>query len=318
MPSTKQIERDYDLNDLYMLEKAQVFHDNFETDKVLFTAAFPHLADPFEADFQAAIDAADDIPSGMEVDAEIAIVTEELNALLELGRKAMQKLFTYVDVAFNSTAKTNSFGKNRYMKARASQLKLKELLETGHRKAAETANQTALIAAGYTADDITELASLRDQIDAKNAQQEDLKSGRYEKTEIRIKAYNVVWEYMVKINQASKVVFADSPAKLTEYLLYPTSHHELPKPQGLTAVQNPSLPDKADLSWDTVPDAENYKVYVSVVNTGEPSGSYELAGETASEAFQAPLTAEKRNYWKIRAFNETQSSDYSDEVWVEG
>ncbi len=317
MPSTKPILREYTLDDLDMMERAQVFHDNFGTDKALFTAAFPHLADPFQADFQTAIDDADAIPSGAEVDAEIRVLTEELDALLELGRKAMQKLFTYADVTFGSAAKTNTFGKPRYQKARYSQLKMKELLETGHRKASETANETALTAAGYTPADIAELASLRDQIDAKNAEQEDLKSGRYEKTELRIKAFNEVWGYMVKINQASKVVFADSPAKLTEYLLYPSVHHDLPKPQGLTAVTDPVEPLTANLAWDEVAGAESYKIYVSVVDLGEPSGEYTVQGEVETNMYDAAMTAGKRNYWKVRAFNETASSDYSDEVFLE-
>lgn len=318
MPSTQPIQKDFSMDYNDMLERAQVFHDSFVVDKATFTAAFPHLADPFADDFQDDIDAADAIPSGAEVDSEISVITEQLEAQLALGRKALQKLFTYADIVWDSVAKTNTFGKNRYGKSRTSQIKMKELLETAHRKATEVTNQAALIAGGYTLADIAELATIRDAIDDLNAEQEDMKAARGEKTEQRIIAYNKVWGYMMKINQASKVVFVDSPAKLSEYLLYPTVHHELPKPTGLAAVQRPLEPLIADLSWDTDVDADYYKVYVSVVNTGAPSGTFTETGGEASSPFEAPLTSGKRNYWKIRAFNDTQSSDYSDEVWLEG
>jgi hypothetical protein len=313
-----QLERDFTMDDLQMLQRAQVFHNNFVTDKAAFVADFPHLDDPFAADFQTAIDDADAIPSGSEVDAEIAVKTEELNAQLPLGRKALQKLYTYVDLAWNSKARENEFGRGKYEKARNSQVRMKELLELANRRAEVPANKTALLAVGYTQAAIDELQTIETAIDTLNAEQEDMLSARAVKTETRVKAYNEVWSYMQKINKASKVTFADSPAKIEQYMLYPGASQSLPKPQGLAAVVDGVDPNLANLTWDAVAGATTYKIYFSEVAVGEPSGSYgeieEVSGATGT---QVPIVAGKRNYWKIKAFGGGLVSSYSDEVWLE-
>jgi hypothetical protein len=237
---------------------------------------------------------------------------------MEEGRNAMQKLFTYVEMTFTSKAKVDTFGKARYLKARNNQLKLKELLESAHRTVTETANQAALTAKGYSLADIAELASLRDDIDSVNANQEDIKSQRGIKTEERIVAYNDVWDFMQQINQASKVVFATDPAKLTQYLLYPATANSLPKPQNLTAVPNGVDPFIADLNWDAVTGAEGYEIEFSEVAIGQASGTFGQIGTAVGNTFQAPIVPAKRNYWRVRAVNQTQQSAFSDEVFIDG
>jgi hypothetical protein len=38
-----QLERDFTMDDLQMLQRAQVFHNNFVADQATFVADFPHL-----------------------------------------------------------------------------------------------------------------------------------------------------------------------------------------------------------------------------------------------------------------------------------
>lgn len=317
MAAIKKIEREYNMDDLDMLELAQVFHGNFLIDKTAFTAAFPILADPFAADFQTAIDAADDVPSGAEVDSLIAIVTEELNAKLPLARAALQKLFTYADLTWNSSAKTNSFGKNRYEKARQSQVKLKELLELAHRQADSVANKADLITAGYLQVDIDELETLMEAIDTLNAQQELELSNRGIQTEARVTAMNAVWEFMRQINKTSKVVFVNSPAKLDLYLLYPTSSTSLPKVQNLEATVEAGPPVMASLSWDSVGGSAEYQVFMSQVAVGQPAGTYDWVAGTILTSFDQPIFAGFRFWFKVRAIDEPTTGAYSDAVFVE-
>ncbi len=317
MANYKNIIRDYNMDDLEMLQLAQVFHNNFILDKTAFTTAFPHLNDPFAVDFQTAIDMADDIPSAAEVDSEIAVITESLNAKLPLARNALQKLFTYADVAWDSVAKTNSFGKNKYDRARNSQVKMKELLELAHRQAEITANKTELITAGYSQAAIDELETLMNEIDTLNAQQEDALSERGTKTEVRIKALNAVWDYMKQINKTSKVVFVDSPAKLVLYLLYPTSSSSLSKPQNFTAVAVPGPPLNASLNWDIVVGAVDYEVEQSQVPIGQPVGTWESAAMTSDTNTMVPMIQGLRYFFRMRARNSTQVSAWSDQVFVD-
>lgn len=317
MAGTKSIVREYNMEDLDMLELAQVFHGNFLIDQAAFVAAFPILDDPFAANFQTAIDAADAIPSGAEVDSLIAIVTEELNAKMPLARAALQKLFTYADLTWNSSAKTNSFGKNRYEKARNSQVRIKELLELAHRQAEVVANKAALIASGYLQVDIDALETLMHEIDTLNSQQELELSNRGTQTEVRVTAMNAVWEFMRQINKTSKVVFVDSPAKLDLYLLYPTSSSSLPKVQNLEATVDAGPPQMAALTWDPVVGAPEYQVFMSQVAVGQPAGEYDWVAGTILTNWNQPIVDGFRFWFKVRAINDPTTGAYSDAVYVE-
>ena len=318
MPDYESINREYTKDDLEMMEQAQVFHDNFVLDQADFTAAFPKFLTPYETNFQTEINTADAIPPDSEVVQAIALVTEQIETQMELGRKAMQKLFVYVKVAFSdSQARLKSFGKSEYDKSRNSQLKLKELLEKANRQADVAANKTALLAAGYTQAAIDELKTISDEIDSLNAEQEDMKSERFKKTEDRIVQYNKVWAFLEEISEASKVVFVDSPAKLAQYLLYPAEHHGLSKPQNVDADYDPLEPLVVTLSWDLVAEATSYDVYYDIAETGAPAGDFELLDNYPTSPVVIPATYEKRNYFKLKAKNDEGTSSYSDEAWVD-
>ena len=317
MSSTKSLVRDYNMDDLDMLELAQVFHDNFVVDETAFVAAFPILDAPFAANFQTAIDAADDIPSGAEVDSLIAVKTEELNAQLPLARTALQKLFTYTDLTWNSVAKTNSFGKNRYEKARQSQVKLKELLELAHRQAEVAANKADLIASGYTQVDIDELETLMNAIDTLNGEQEMELSNRGIQTQVRVTAMNAVWEFMRQINKTSKVVFVDSPAKLDMYLLYPTTSSSLGKVVGLSVSLDAGPPMMAELVWLPVSGAEEYQVYMSQVPVGDPADEYVWVAGTVPPAWNQPIALGYRYWFKVRAITESDEGAFSNALFIQ-
>ncbi len=306
------IEREYDLEDLVMLERAQVFHNAFLNDDVSFIAAFPHLAPPFAADFQAAIDTADAIPSGSEVDALITVVTEQLNKKIVDGQKAMQKLFAYVELAFDDKNMLNVFGKPKYEKARTSDLRMKELLEQANRNAEVADNKAALLAAGYTQADIDGLLTICDEIDAKNAEQEDMLSDRIIKSGVRVNAYNTVWGFMKQINKASKVVFVDNPAKIEFYLLYRTHYTSLGKVQNLNAVLDGGPPLNAQLSWDFVTGGIDYEVEKSAVPIGQPAGVFSPLITVQNNNYVDPVGGGESLYYRVRAKNLTLTGAYSD------
>lgn len=315
---SKDIEREYDIDDSAMMERAQLFHDNFEIDKADFTTLFPTLADPFNADFQALIDAADAIPSGSAVDSQIAVVTENLNNAMDAGRKAIQVLYTYAQMRWNSKVKSDEFGKSKYGKMKRSQTKLPELIEEALEAYAQGTNAAELLEQGYTQAMADDLQAKGELIETLNRDQEVMKSARGGKTETRVKAFNAVWGEMKKINKASKVVYADSPAGIEKYLLYQTVSQSLPKPQNLTAQPDVTDPAIANLIWDVVAGATDYKVYFSEVNLGEPSDTFaEILEVSGINGAQVPLLPNKRNYWKIKAFGGGLSSAYSDEVFID-
>lgn len=313
--SISLVERAYDMDDLQMLQRAQVFHDGFIDDKAAFEAAFPMFADPFAADFQTAITDADAIPTGESVMLDIKVVTEQLNNSVALGMEKLQKLYTYVEMIWNSKARNDQFGRQSYSKLNRSQSKTKELLELAHEKAEQGTNKPQLIAAGFTQADIDGLLAQSNLINGLNRQQESMIADQKTKSDIRVTAYNGVWEYMQKLNKASKVVFVNSPARLDFYLLYPSSSSSLPKPQNLTVAPDAQNPQEAVLTWDPVPGAMTYKVYYSERALGQPSGTFAQIDEvTGTNMAVVPIVANRSNYWKIKAYGGGLSSAYSNEV----
>ena len=220
---SETVERNYTMEDLQMLQMSQVFQNAFVIDLAEFTADFPNMDASFGSEMQTAIDDADAFPSGDEIESEIAVVTEELNAQLPLGRKALQKLYTYVELAWGSKAKDNAFGRSKYLVGHRSQMGMKNLLDLGYRQAQIASNKAELLAIGYTQVAIDELKTIAEAIEMLSERQEDMYSESMVVTEHRVEAYNRVWEFMKRINRASKVTYVDSPAKLKQYMLYPNS-----------------------------------------------------------------------------------------------
>lgn len=308
----EQIERDYTMDDLAMLVRAQVFHNAFVIDKATFVADFPHLDDPFAADFQTAIDAADAIPSSQEIDGQIVEATFNLNEQLPIARKALQKLYTYIDIVWPKGQKNSLFGRIKYEKVRQSHSGLKELLEQGHRQAEVPAQKTELLAAGYTQAAIDELQTIMTTIDTLLAEQEDLKGARFEKTRNRILALNHVWSFMKQINVASKVSFAENTAKLELYLLYPTQHSSLGKVQNLTAVFEGVPVPNGELNWDFVFGGIDYEIQRSDVPLGQPPGPFLPIVTVQNNSYSDIVGGGQTYYYRVRAKNASLSGAWSD------
>jgi len=222
-------QRKFLIGDLEMLEKSQVFLNAFIKEKAIFVAKFPNLTDPFADEFQVAIDFADSLPSSYEINTLISVAVEKLRKKMALAQKDLQILFNYVNIGWESVAKMNEFGKNKYLKARENYGKMIELLELAYNTAQESENKAVLLNVGYSQVQIDELNTLANELDAMIMQLNEMKSNRFVLTEERITAMNNVWTYMKRLNKASKVVFVDNPAMLKLFLLYPTSHSKAKK-----------------------------------------------------------------------------------------
>ncbi len=224
-------QRKFLIGDLEMLEKSQVFLNAFIERKALFVAKFPNLTDPFADEFQVAIDFADSLPSSDEINGEISEIVFNLKEKMAFGQRNLQILYSYVNIGWESVAKMNEFGKNKYLKARENYGKMIELLELAFNTAQESENKAVLLNVGYSQIQIDELNILANEIDAMLLQLNEMKSNRFVLTEERIMAMNNVWTFMKRLNKASKVVFVDNPAMLKLFLLYPTSHSKAKKPK---------------------------------------------------------------------------------------
>lgn len=307
MPSYDTIMRSYRKDDLEMLAQAQLFADNYTMDQAAFMAAFPKFTVLFGTNFQTAITTADAIPPDESVVQLAAVITEQITAKMVLAQAALQKLFYYVKVAFNSSeAIAKTFGKSDYEPARSSALRMKELLEKAHLQCEVAANKAALLAAGYTQAMIDELDTLMDDIATLNKSQNDAYSGRLKQTEDRILAYNDVWDYMEQISEGSKVVFWDSPAKLAQYVLYPTSYPVPGKVTGLTFI-----PAGTKFTWDFLYGAAEYELETRL---GAAAPFTQIYKGIEREFVHVPLPGTFP--YRCRGINEAGLGYWSDELPV--
>ncbi len=177
---------------------------------------------------------------------------------------------------------------------------------------------TDLADEGLTQIMLDDLEALADSFEDKMNALNDSVIERDTKTEERIKLGNELYDLVAKYCEIGKVIWKDvSEAKYNDYVLYPAEHQGLSKPQNLAAEYVGGSPPVIHLSWDAVIDAASYDVYVSIREIGAPSGNYNLLDNFTDIFADVPPVNNKRNYYKIKAKNAEDTSDYSDEVFVD-
>ncbi|MCX6153078.1 MAG: hypothetical protein NT007_02835 [Candidatus Kapabacteria bacterium] len=177
--------------------------------------------------------------------------------------------------------------------------------------------QTDLSADGLTTGMLDDFEDLNEEFEAAMNAQVTAVNTRDQKTVERIGAGNEIYSFVSTYCEIGKRVFATSdPAKYNDYLIYDSVSAGLGKPQNLTA--NWVAPDPmVHLNWDAVVGATSYEVYHCAVDFGLPSGTYAFLFEFVGEPYDISFTANKRNYYKVRAKNATLTGDFSDEAWTE-
>lgn len=137
-------------------------------------------------------------------------------------------------------------------------------------------------------------------------------------TDERIKKGNELYSFVVKYCEIGKRIwFNVDSAKYNDYVIYPVEHPGLSKPQNVAVEYVSGSPALNHISWDAVTNATNYNVYVSIREIGAPSGNFNLLDNFTDNFADVPPVDNKRNYYKIKAKNDEDTSDYSNEVFVD-
>ena len=309
MAKAEQETRAYAKADDKMLEQAQTMRTLFETDKADFTTLYPYLADPFSADWQSDIDAAQALPIADDELAELKVKTEDVELQLEAARALYQTLASYVKLLFpDSKARQDIFGLNKYEKMRQSQTKMYDLMQLAYRRASSADYQTDLVALGFGLTDIGDLSSVAQELYDMNDAQEAFKQNIRVLSEDRVEAYNKVWGSMVAVSNASKQVYAADYAKQQQYLLYPEGEGGLPG-----KVQNMAydLPTRT-VSWDAEFYSDTYQLERKFHTDPEWTVVYEGAD---TSVVNDPVTPGVW-YFRCRGHNEEGYGSWSDELTV--
>ena len=289
---TKKFNKTYD----DALTQAYLFHSEFVKEKANFSAFSPVFADPFADDFYDLITDADDFPTNEEDLNNQVILSTKVEETMEKARAQYQKMLFYVGIAWpDSESMMLAFGSNLYEKARKLPHKMMNLLQSAYRNANSVEYKADLIAAGFTQVEIDLLHTLDTELTTRYNDQQDYIQHSYKRTEQRTIAFNNVWDEMVKISNASKIIFKDSPAMIEFFLLYPDTGTV----GKLTAPQNFMFdPVNYDFSWSAVENATSYILQESTDGTNWTE--YWAGHETTCAYEESPTTM---MYFRVLAHN---------------
>jgi hypothetical protein len=160
----------------------------------------------------------------------------------------------------------------------------------------------------------TKAQSFEDKLNAIN----EKKALRDEKARDRTENGNELYSYVKQYSTIGKLIWENTDeAKYNDYVIYKTTNSGLSKPQNLVIDYNITNPGMITFGWDSVDGADYYDVFYNIAMTGAPSGTYSFLNNFPASPAVLAAAFGKRNYFKIKAKNEEQTSIYSDEIFVE-
>lgn len=213
-----ELKRKFEVTDPEMILAAEVMKEFFHEDKGEFIAFDADFTDPFEDDWQTAIDAATVQPDDETIVDQISQKTAEVEAAMRTCTDKYQATKYFIEKAFpGNRAVWNEFGYNDYAVASRSQSKLHIFMIKFHSIAEKY--HTQLIAAGYLQAKIDEIETFANLLKDKNVSQEVEKGGRYVATQDRITVMNACWEPMAAVAKAGKAIYYNNYAKFQHYIL---------------------------------------------------------------------------------------------------
>ncbi len=235
MKKNKYASRIFGGSDAEMLETAKTLYNSFLRDIKKFTEYDPAFNENFAQGWLADIEAADNIQKEDSVADMMTGLTQKVNDLMEECSAKFKLTRHFIRKAFpQNKAAQNEFGFNDFPKTSKNQPKMIQFMRNFQRAADKYSEQ--LIAANYTAENIAEIKTLADELDAANTEQESFKKDRIVMSQHRISVLNTCWEKCVQIANLGKLIFRDEPAAYNKYVLYhQTAAGEVAEPSAQSA-----------------------------------------------------------------------------------
>jgi hypothetical protein len=271
------IKRDFAIPDEDMIQDARLKHASFLEDKTDFVAFDPDFADPFAANFEIDIDAA-------EATDDDETVTDQQQQLTNVVLDEMQKCRDKFQDAKIFIAKTfpdnkevqNEFGFNDYTQAQKGQSSFIKFMFKFHKVA--TKYKVALIAKNYTQLMIDEILTFHDTLKDADVAQDLFIKNRPVKTRDRILKMNKAWKGETTICAAGKRIYKDDFAKYQRYLLPPGE--ETPEALSIKGIITNSATNAADEDVHVQIEANGISVFSNGTGLygigGLPAGTYTL------------------------------------------
>ena len=222
MEKADNIKRNFRVEDIVMLLKAEIALSNFIKNKDDFIVKFNDLKDPFASNMKAKIDYCNTIKGDEYIVRDQVSETIDVQVEMEKGRSVYQYVFGYLLIAKpkDATARKN-FGQADYKGASRSTTKLPILLEKAYKFVNEPILKQKLLDKGATEADILSLHDIGKTITDALQSQTTFKGGRTSTKDDRIISLNKVWADYSLISSCAKIVYMNNWGMTQLFLLYP-------------------------------------------------------------------------------------------------
>ncbi len=309
----KEITRDYNMSNAELCMLASNFVVFMNRDAALFLIRGVAAIDI--TDFEALGNAFEVFPTDDEYIGLITIEVDAKNILRDSLMSNIQSISGYLEQKWGLKS-----GQYRRLGIKGVDKMSDDLFLVKSREVARVATEylADLTPIGLAQADIDALEAEAQLFEDKMNAVKDAIAVRDAKTQERAEKGNGLYSFVKQYSMVGKLIWENvDEAKYNDYIIYKTSHSGLSKPQNLAAALDPVTVTPISLTWDLVAEATSYDVYVDIAATGAPSGSFSLLNNFATPPALLPAIFDKRNYFKIKAKNDTDTSPYSDEVFVD-
>lgn len=212
------VKKHYNLSNAGMLEKAKGKFDLFVADKADFLAFDSAFGGTFQNEWQTAILVAESKDSDKVVLTKTRILSEAVEAKMDLCRVKFQASKYFIELAFpDNFALWTAFGYEDYAKAKNNHAVMIQFMENFYDEA--NAHHAELMAVNYTQAMIDEIWTRMDELDKATRAQNTWVNSRKKMTQQRQIAYNKVWDTVVRICVAGQIIYLSDAAKREQYLI---------------------------------------------------------------------------------------------------
>ncbi len=208
---SKKALRSYNLADGVMLTNAELMHKYFTERKEQFQnfdAKTFHI--DYDLHFLENINLAHTSDRDSVVIDEQAKETADVKIVIDECSERYSLIKYYVKKLFKDDIHTqNQFGLNDFRNVKQNPDKMIIFLDALLPKMEE--HKTTLLEAGYPEAEMVEFFDIAKQLRKERVEQKDAKNVRTQKTKERVDKLNEVWEHLVEINEAAKLLFRKEP-----------------------------------------------------------------------------------------------------------
>jgi hypothetical protein len=208
------------MSDSKMCQQSRVIRQHFIDNKSDFIDFDADFNDPFEPDWLAAIEAAEEVETDETRDDVLQQETEDVLEEMRKGRKKIVEVEVFAKKAFSNDIKVlEEFGFGSVSYKANTQDQMITFLSNLHRLANGKYN-AELIAVNYTPAKIAEIDDIKNALAGENTEQDTFARKSAEDTAKRIDTLNSAFAFWQLVNSTSKALYYDNPIKLN-YFLFP-------------------------------------------------------------------------------------------------